>query len=206
MGAIEQVTKIPLKKKIAVLIAAMVVMGAAFWFLYYSPMHEEYAGLQDTYARLQRDKQDAVRRKATYDKDRKRRDDLKQAYGQQLRALPSDAEMSSFLNSLNAQAELVGLEILSVKPKKEEPSKYYSRIPVELKLTGTYHQLAKFFYLVGNLDRIINIENISLEITGFEESSAILTANVLATTFRAVTEDPKEEEKTKKKSDRKRGS
>ncbi len=102
----------------------------------------------------------------------------------------------------------MGLEILSVKPKKEEPAKYYARIPVELKLTGTFHQLAKFFYLVGNLDRIINIENISFEITGYEELSAILTANVLATTFRAVTETEKVEEKSKgkKKSDRKRGS
>jgi type IV pilus assembly protein PilO len=206
MGALEQVIKIPLKKKIFILVAAMAVIGTAFWFVYYSPMQDEYSELQDGYSRLKRDKEDADRRKATYDKDRKRRDDLKQAYGQQLRALPSDAEMSSFLNSLNSQAELVGLEIESVKPKKEEPSKYYARIPVELKLTGTFHQLAKFFYLVGNLDRIINIENITLEITGFEESNAILTANVLATTFRAVAEDSKAEEATKKKADRKRGS
>ena len=116
---------------------------------------------------------------------------MNKAHGQQVRALPGDAEISSFLESLNTQAELVGLEIFSVKPRKEEPSKYYARIPVELKLTGTYYQLAKFFYLVGNLDRIINIEDITLEIKSFEESNAVLTAGVLATTFRALAEEPK---------------
>ncbi len=191
MGVIDQITKVPLKRKILVLVAVTVVLAAAFWFFYYSPMQTEYSELQETYGRLQRERDDAVRRKATYDKDRKKRDDMKQAYGQQLRALPSEAEISSFLESLNTEAELVGLEIRSVKPRKEEPSKYYSRIPVELSLTGTYHQLAKFFYLVGNLDRIINIENISLQFSRFEESNAILTANVLATTFRAVAKEGK---------------
>lgn len=191
MGVFEQITKFPIKKKILVLTAVMFVIGGAFWFFYYAPMQTEFGELKDTYERLQRENDDAVRRKATYDKDRKRRDDLKTAYGQQLRALPTESEMSSFLNSLNTQAELVGLEILSVKPRKEEPSKYYSRIPVELSLNGTYHQLAKFFYLVGNLDRIINIENISLQFNKFEESNVVLTANVLATTFRAVAEGEK---------------
>ena len=201
MSVFEQITKVPLKKKILALIAILVVLGGVFWFFYYSPMQDEYAELQATFDKLKRDKQDAIRRKATYDKDRRRRDDLKKAHGQQLRALPSEAEISSFLESLNTQAELVGLEILSVKPRKEEPAKYYARIPVELKLTGSYYQLAKFFYLVGNLDRIINIENITLEIKSFEESNAVLTAAVLATTFRALAEDPKD---TRRKSDNKR--
>ena len=191
MGVVEQIIKVPLKKKLLVLVGIFFVFGAAFWFFYYSPMQSEYSELKDRYTALQRDRDDAVRRKAAYDKDRKKRDEMKLAYGKQLRALPTDAEMSSFLNSLSAQAELVGLEILSVKPRKEEPSKYYSRIPVELSLTGTYHQLAKFFYLVGNLDRIINIENISLQFNRYEESNAVLTAHVLATTFRAVAEGGK---------------
>ena len=195
MSVFEQITKVPLKKKILALIAVSVVLGGAFWFFYYSPKQDEYADLKATFDKLKRDRQDAIRRKATYDKDRRRRDELKKAHGQQLRALPSEAEISSFLESLNTQAELVGLEIHSVKPRKEEPSKYYARIPVELKLTGTYYQLAKFFYLVGNLDRIINIENITLEIKSFEESNAMLNAGVLATTFRALAEDPKDSNK-----------
>jgi type IV pilus assembly protein PilO len=186
MSALDQVIKLSLKKKLAIVAGIGGLVGAVFWFVYYAPLNEELATLQENYTALQRERDDVNKRKATYEKDRARRDELKKSYGQQLRALPSDAEMSSLVNSLNAHAELVGLEIESVKPRKEEAAEYYARIPIQLNLKGTYYQLAKFFYLVGNLDRIINIENISLQLSDFEESSAILSAEVLATTFRSV--------------------
>jgi type IV pilus assembly protein PilO len=191
MSALDQVIKLSLKKKLAILVGVGVLVGAGFWFVYYAPLNEELATLQENHTSLQRERNDVNKRKATYEKDRQRRDELKKSYGQQLRALPSDTEMSSLVNSLNAHAELVGLEIESVKPRKEEAAQYYARIPVQLHLKGTYYQLAKFFYLVGNLDRIINIENISLKLSGFEESSAILSAEVLATTFRSVQKEGK---------------
>ncbi len=204
MIALEQITKISIKKKLLVLIGSVLVVGVAFWFIYYSPMQYEYEKLKKTYAKLQNDKQDATRRKAVYDQDRTRRDELKASYGQQIRALPADTEISSFLNSLNTQAELVGLDIISVKPRKEEPAQYYARIPIELKLNGSFHQLAKFFYLVGNLDRIINIENIVLNTSQTADSGTILSAEVLATTFRALEEEPpKETQKTSNKKGKK---
>lgn len=186
MSAFEQIVKLSPKKKAGILLLSMVLVAAFCWLVYLDPMQTELSGLEGRRASLEDERADANRRKATYDKDRKRRDELKKFHGQQLRALPTETEMSSFLNSLNTQAELVGLEITSVKPKKEEKEKYYARIPVHLKLSGSYHQLAKFFYLVGSLDRIINIENITLRLADFVDANPLITAEVLATTFRAV--------------------
>jgi type IV pilus assembly protein PilO len=186
MNGLEQIAKVSVFKKLAVLFILVAGLGSGYWFFYYSPVVEELAQEQALYTQLQAQRQDAIRRKATYEKDRHRRDELKKSYGQQLRALPTDAEMSSFLNSLNTQAELVGLEIQSVKPQEEETAQYYARIPVQLELTGNYHQLAKFFYLVSNLDRIINIENISFKVTEGTQSNTVIRAKVLATTFRSV--------------------
>ena len=186
MSAMDQLIRLSVKRKVVVLVILIVLVGIVFWFFFHSPLRDELEGLKKAHARLQQQKADANRRKATYEKDRAKRDELKKSITQQLRALPSDAEMSSFLNSLNTQAELVGLEIVSVKPQKEEISKYYAKIPVQLELTGTFHQLAKFFYLVGNLDRIINIENINFRLKAMEDSGAVLSASVLATTFRSI--------------------
>jgi type IV pilus assembly protein PilO len=94
--------------------------------------------------------------------------------------------MSSFLASLNAQSDVVGLEILSVKPQPEEAAEYYARIPVQLELEGTFHQLAKFFFLIGSLDRIINVENINLRVVSIDQTATLMHAGVLATTFRSV--------------------
>ncbi len=196
---LEQLTKIPLSRKIIVLVIVVLLVGLGYWWFWYSPLAEQLDSLKTEYSTLQTQKRDAERRKSTYDKDRHKRDELKKSYGQQLKALPTEAEMSSFLNNLNAQAELVGLELHSVKPKREEASEHYARIPVELQLVGSFHQLAKFFYLIGNLDRIINIENISFKVGKTDGVSILLEAKVLATTFRSVGQEPSKSKKKKGK-------
>jgi type IV pilus assembly protein PilO len=185
-SALDTLMKTPLPKKIFFLAFIMLMLAAAFWFSVYSPLTDEYATEKSRYDELKGKLADAEQRRRTYEEDRKRRDEMQKASSKQFQALPPDTEMSSFLASLNAQADVVGLEILSVRPMQEEVSEYYARIPVQLELTGTYHQLAKFFYLVGSLDRIINVENINLNVAGVDKGGTTLRAGVLATTFRSV--------------------
>jgi type IV pilus assembly protein PilO len=199
MGMIDTLNKTPLPKKIALLVLILLVLGGGFWFIYYQPVLDELDSLQTTEKRLGKKLADAERRKKTYDDDRARRDELKKASGLQLQVLPPQTEIASFLNSLNTQADLVGLEILSVKPLEEKPAQYYARIPVRLKLRGSFHQLAKFFFLVGSVDRIINIENIQFKNSVIDDSGASMTAEVLATTFRSVSPRAKGKGRGKKK-------
>jgi type IV pilus assembly protein PilO len=186
MSAFETLMKTPMPKKVFLLVFLMLMLAAAFWFSFYSPVTEEYGAEKSRHETLQRQLADAENRKRTYDEDRKRRDEMQKTSTKQFQALPPDTEMSSFLANLNSQADVVGLEILSVKPLQEEAAEYYARIPVQLELLGSFHQLAKFFYLLGNLDRIINIENINFHVGTMDKSSTVLRAGVLATTFRSV--------------------
>jgi type IV pilus assembly protein PilO len=57
---------------------------------------------------------------------------------------------------------------------------------MRLELSGRYHQIAKFFYGVGQLDRVINIENISLGDPRVVGEDLLLRVDVLATAFRAL--------------------
>ncbi|HUT78829.1 MAG TPA: type 4a pilus biogenesis protein PilO [Polyangia bacterium] len=186
MAALEQLTRMPLSRKIAAIAVVMLLLGAGGWFFYYQPVVEELDTLVKKQASLRKNLAEAERRKKTYDDDRRKRDELQLASTKQLQILPPDTEIASFLNNLNAQSDLVGLEILSVKPLVEQARNYYARIPVKLKLRGTYHQLTKFFYLVGNIDRIINIEDITLKGAEHDDSGVTMMAEVMATTFRSV--------------------
>jgi type IV pilus assembly protein PilO len=186
MSSLETLTKTPLPKKIFFLVLLMLLVGAVFWFSVYSPVTEEYTDAVSQHDNLVRKLGEAEQTKRTYDQDRQRRDEMQKTSAKQFQALPPDTEMSSFLASLNAQSDVVGLEILSVKPMQEESAEYYARIPVQLELKGTFHQLAKFFFLIGSLDRIINVENINLQIDTIDQTGAMLRAGVLATTFRSI--------------------
>jgi type IV pilus assembly protein PilO len=186
MSVAEKLTKMPVAKKVFFLAFFVVLVGAGFWFNFYGPVLEELENLEKKHKTLVRDLSEAEKTKKTYEADRQKRDELSKSSSKQLQMLPTDAEMASFLNNLNSQAELVGLEIMAVKPLDEEPARYYARIPVQLKLRGSFHQISKFFYLVGNLDRIINIEDINLGGGEMDDSGIVLTTEVLATTFRSV--------------------
>jgi Tfp pilus assembly protein PilO len=58
-----------------------------------------------------------------------------------------------------------------------------------MSLTGTYHQINHFFKNVGDLKRIVNIENLSLEpvsqTIGMDQQN-LLKADFVATTFQFV--------------------
>jgi type IV pilus assembly protein PilO len=104
---------------------------------------------------------------------------------QNRRVLPDEAEIASFLQDLDRLAELSGLEMELVEPRPEEASELYVRLPVQLRLRGRYHQLAKFFYNVSRLDRAINMEDVRLlDPREVEGGVTMLKVEVLATTFR----------------------
>ena len=63
----------------------------------------------------------------------------------------------------------------------------YVKIPIKMSLTGTYHQINHFFKQVGELKRIVNIEDLSLDpvdaAASAPEQPNLLKANFTATTF-----------------------
>jgi type IV pilus assembly protein PilO len=71
------------------------------------------------------------------------------------------------------------------------PDQFYVRVPMKLEISGRYHQIAKFFYGVSQLDRIINLENVNLGKPEIHGEDVIVHADVLATAFRAA-EDAKD--------------
>ncbi len=56
-----------------------------------------------------------------------------------------------------------------------------------MSLTGTYHQINRFFKQVGDLKRIVNIEDLSLEPVSQSTTMALDTPNLLKATFTATT-------------------
>jgi type IV pilus assembly protein PilO len=99
------------------------------------------------------------------------------------------AEIPAFLDDLNRLAELSGLETQTVEPKPEKPDQFYVGVPVQLALSGRYHQLAKFFYNISRLERAINMQDIQLTPSlGTGANSGQLGVTVLATTFRRADE------------------
>lgn len=78
------------------------------------------------------------------------------------RALPQKKEIPTLLASISESGQEAGLEFLLFKPENERPKQFYAEIPVAIKVTGRYHDLAAFFDKVSRLSRLVNVNNIQL--------------------------------------------
>lgn len=113
--------------------------------------------------------------------------------------LPEKREIPSLLTGVSQSGQDAGLEFLTFQPQKEAVKDFYAEIPVLIKVTGGYHNVAMFFDNVSRLYRIVNMRDIEMKA---EQKSSSLTTTCTAVTYRFVEPEkksPGEDKKAKKK-------
>lgn len=108
------------------------------------------------------------------------------------RILPSTRnteEIIKKIKSLVDQGEFT-LNRLAFPPLGEQSSDPYVEWPIAVAVDGRYHDLAILFNRLGNFSRIMNVENITINALGNQESKTI-SSQFTAKTFVYV--EPKEE-------------
>jgi type IV pilus assembly protein PilO len=89
---------------------------------------------------------------------------LKEELNRAMAALPEEKEIPTLITEISRAGEKTGLNFVFFKPKTEKiKENFYAEIPVSMKLTGSFHQVARFFDEVSMLYRIVNIENIKVK-------------------------------------------
>ena len=182
--ASQQFAKLPSSSKILLLALLLVLLGAAYYSVLHGPLTEEIDAAQAKKTELEEQLHAAKELQARFLKLREELEQRKVAEQELVRVLPPRAEIATMLAELNRLGELSGLSIQTVEPQGEQPDQFYYKIPVNLAVSGKYHQLAKFFYNVSRLQRAINMENIVITEPRVSGEDLILQVRVLATTFR----------------------
>jgi type IV pilus assembly protein PilO len=171
--------------KIAATLGVMVIIVGAYGGLFYLDIEDQIKGARARGAQLQGEKSNYEKRKREYQAYRNELVQLQQEQRDLLKALPRNAEIPTFLSNLQEQAELSGLEIISLTINAESAQELYIRIPVRIEVRGTYHSITKFFKNLSELPRIVNVEGLSLTIEkAVYGVSPHLRAKFVAATFR----------------------
>jgi type IV pilus assembly protein PilO len=180
----QQFAKMPSSSKILLLALMLVLIGGAYYALFHSTLTSEIEAAQAAQVALRAELQESTNLQTKFLALREELEQRKGSEQQLVRILPPKAEIASMLADLNRLAELSGLSIETVEPRPEVAETYFFKIPVNLKLSGRYHQLAKFFYNVSRLQRAINMESISIGNPTLRGEDLILNVGVRATAFR----------------------
>jgi Tfp pilus assembly protein PilO len=129
---------------------------------------------------------------------------LKKIIDENQKALPTEAELPAFFETLNRKVLESGVEVVRSRQMPEERIETFVRVPVEYEIAGTYTQIKKFFASlvakrkkpgqqeatagtdgeVEERERIVSIENLSLTNPVVRNREIQLTAKFVASTYR----------------------
>ncbi|MGW8247412.1 MAG: type 4a pilus biogenesis protein PilO [Acidiferrobacterales bacterium] len=114
-------------------------------------------------------------------------EEMNQTFGSLLRQLPNSTEVPDLLVDITQAGLGRGLNFVLFKPGKERKKGFYAELPINLKVTGTYHELALFISDVSALPRIVTIGNISLsKEKGKNAAPDQLSMKAIAKTYRYI--------------------
>lgn len=187
---IDRIAKAPVSIKIAAVAGAIVAITALNFFMFIQEIEEKIERLASQQRTL--DAQLAEKQAIAQNLNERRRemDVLEQQLAEALTELPERKDMDELLAQLNDIGKKAGLQISRVTPGAESSAGFFARIPVQMSVSGNFHEIAMFLQEVSNMRRIVNVNNIKLRDPVLKGDKVVLSSDFLATTFRFL-EQPK---------------
>jgi type IV pilus assembly protein PilO len=176
------------------------LVGFAYYVVLYGDVADAIARAKKQQQSLEADLATTKQSQFEYQRDLAELAQRQQKQRELNTVLPETTQYPAFLSALQGVANVAGVTLQGWTPQDEVVQKFFAKVPMRLSLVGKYHQVAKFFYGVGQLDRIINIENISLTQPKTTAGEVELKVDCLATAFHTLPQkgsSPASQEKPK---------
>jgi type IV pilus assembly protein PilO len=111
--------------------------------------------------------------------------EIEQSFGALLKQLPNKAEMDALLTDINQAGLGRGLQFELFKPAAQERmADFYAELPINVKITGNYHDMGAFASDVAQLPRIVTLNDVVVN-----NEKGVLSMEAIAKTFRYLDEE-----------------
>lgn len=182
--------KLNMPARIGVGAVLCVLVALVYWVMFYTDVSSKIDAAQVGSSQLNAELASQQQAQASYFADRDELALRQQRQRELNKVLPAEAEQAAFLSAIQQVSNVSGIDLQGWTPMDEKTEAFFAKVPMRIDITGKFHQIAKFAYEIGKLDRIINVENIALESPKLEGDDVILRAHCLATTFHMLGAKP----------------
>jgi type IV pilus assembly protein PilO len=178
----EKVGKIKMLYRVLIMAGTLVVLAGIFAWLVYLPMADDIAKTGEEVSRLEQKLNQVVVKARAEKKLQAEYAEADIQFQEALKLLPNTKEIPNLLRTITQMGTDSQLDFILFSPQRERVEDFYVEIPVSIEVSGTYNNVAVFFDKVGNMERIVNILNVSM--TPVKERSTVLDTRCDAVTYR----------------------
>jgi type IV pilus assembly protein PilO len=189
-------------QRLLICVLTIAVLGGGYYYLIFAPKDKVLQQVKTEY-KDQVTKLETFKRKARALREfETKMAKVQEEFDIAMKALPEKKEIPSLLRGVSKAGSNAGLVFLLFQPAPVVNKEFYKEIPLSLKVEGDFHQIADFFSQVGNLNRIVNIDNMSMMTD--KNDSGLIQMDCSAVTYmfaepKEVTSGEKKKPRGKKK-------
>ena len=99
------------------------------------------------------------------------------------RILPPEKETPDVMRRVQALAAQSFLNVKKFTPSAVVQKEFYQEVPINMELTGSYHNLGLFFDRVSRLSRLVNVKNLKVKNSQKQTQNYTIDAGCVATTY-----------------------
>jgi len=172
--------------KAVALIALLIALPVAGYFLLWQGQLQDLEQGKNDETRYKEDYVNKKRQAINLDLYKQQLREIDTQFGALLKQLPNKSQMDALLVDINQAGLGRGLQFELFKPAPREVVRdFYAELPITVKVVGVYHDMGAFASDVGQLSRIVTLNDVSIE----SGKDGNLTMDVTARTFRYLDEE-----------------
>jgi len=175
----------PLAPRILCGIGVIVAVVVGGYFLYWQGQFEEQEQLEAKEVTLRDEYKTKMAQAINLEALKMQKVQVDQYVERLQKQLPSKAEMAALLSDINQAGAGRSLTFNMFRPGSVVVKDYYAELPIEIRVTGNYHDVGAFASDMANLPRIVTLNNMAL--TAGKDGELVLDA--VAKTFRYLDQD-----------------
>jgi len=172
--------------KIGAFVIIFVLIQVAGWFLLWQAQTEDIERGRAEVTKLKDVFLEKKKLAVNLEAYKQQRAEIEQAFGALLKQLPNKSEMDALLIDINQAGLGRGLAFELFRPASQENfTEFYAELPVNIRVTGQYHDLGAFASDVAKMPRIVLLTDLKID----PPKDGILSMEAVAKTYRYLDEE-----------------
>ena len=171
---------------IAIVFVAVTALGTYFFIV--KDKHPQLQRAEQAEEDLRKVFENKQRKAANYDAYEAQLAQIEQTFGTMLRQLPGETEIPNLIVDISQTGLAAGLQEKLFVPQSEIPKDFYAEKPIQIRLSGSYHEIGNFVSSIASLSRIVTLHDITITPESTDAFDR-LSMDVTAKTYRYIDEE-----------------